>query len=189
MRLPLAAQPSAQNALTRFGRNRRGATAVEFALIAPVFFAVLFAIIETGMVFFASQMLETGVQDSGRMLYTYQLQATGQTAALQQAAFYTDLCGRVSVLFDCVNNPSSLVVDVRSYPPGTAINITDPIVGGTLTGPFGFSVPPINSQNTVVVRAFYQWPLFVTGLGFNLANLTGGKRLLSGSYAFHVEPQ
>jgi hypothetical protein len=50
-------------------------------------------------------------------------------------------------------------------------------------------VPPINSQNTVVVRAFYQWPLFVTGLGFNLANLTGGKRLLSGSYAFHVEPQ
>jgi Flp pilus assembly protein TadG len=189
MRLPLAAQPSAQNALTRFGRNRRGATAVEFALIAPVFFAVLFAIIETAMVFFASQMLETGVQDSGRMLYTYQLQATGQTAAQQQAVFYADLCGRVSVLFDCVNNPSSLVVDVRSYPPGTAVNITNPIVGGTLTGPFGFNVPPINSQNTVVVRAFYQWPLFVTGLGFNLANLTGGKRLLSGSYAFHVEPQ
>ena len=189
MRLPLAAQLSAQNALIRFGRNRRGSAAIEFALIAPVFFVLLFAIIELSIVFFASQVLETGVQDSGRMLYTYQLQATGQTASQQQAAFYADLCGRVSVLFDCVGNPSSLVVDVRSYPPGSNINITDPIVGGTLTGPFAFNVPPINSQNTVVIRAFYQWPLFVTGLGFNIANLNGGKRLLSGSYSFHVEPQ
>jgi Flp pilus assembly protein TadG len=189
MRLHLAAQSSAQNALTRFGRNRRGSAAIEFALMAPVFLALLFAIIETAVVFFAGQVLETGVQDSGRMLYTYQLQATGQSAAQQQAAFYADLCGRVSVLFDCVANPSSLVVDVRSYPPGTAINITDPIVGGVLTGPFQFSVPPINSPNTVVVRAFYQWPLFLTGLGFNIANLSGGKRLLSGSYSFHVEPQ
>ena len=36
------------NILRRFRRNRRGSAAVEFALVAPLFFALLFAIIETG---------------------------------------------------------------------------------------------------------------------------------------------
>ena len=40
----------------------------------------------------------------------------------------------------------------------------------------------------VVVRLFYQWPLFVTGLGYNIANLTGSKRLLTGTAAFQNEP-
>jgi Flp pilus assembly protein TadG len=41
-----------------FVRNGRGSAAVEFALVAPVFFALLFAIIETAIMFFASQALE-----------------------------------------------------------------------------------------------------------------------------------
>ena len=40
----------------------------------------------------------------------------------------------------------------------------------------------------VVVRLFYQWPLFVTGLGYNIANLNGSKRLLSATAAFRNEP-
>jgi hypothetical protein len=39
-----------------------------------------------------------------------------------------------------------------------------------------------------VIRAFYQWPLFVTQLGYNISNLNGSKRLLSATVAFHVEP-
>ena len=46
--------------MRRFRRNRRGSAAVEFALIATPFFALLFAIIETSIVFFAGQVLETG---------------------------------------------------------------------------------------------------------------------------------
>ena len=63
---------SVRNAMRRFRSNRRGSAAVEFALVAPVFFALLFAIIESAMVFFAGQVLETGVQDSGRLLYISQ---------------------------------------------------------------------------------------------------------------------
>jgi hypothetical protein len=40
----------------------------------------------------------------------------------------------------------------------------------------------------VVVRLFYQWPLIVTGLGFNIANLSGSKRLLTATAAFQNEP-
>jgi len=40
----------------------------------------------------------------------------------------------------------------------------------------------------VVVRLFYQWPLLVTGLGYNISNLSGSKRLLSATAAFRNEP-
>jgi hypothetical protein len=35
---------------------------------------------------------------------------------------------------------------------------------------------------------FYQWPLFVTGLGYNISNLCNSKRLLSATAAFRNEP-
>jgi Flp pilus assembly protein TadG len=173
----------------RFRGNRRGSAAVEFALVAPVFFALLFAIIETAMVFFAGQVLETGVQDSGRQIYTHQLQNSGLSATDQAASFKQDLCDRVKVLLSC-----PLDVDVRFYAPGTVITITDPIdaAGNYDSSGLVFQLPPTGSQATVVIRGFYQWPLFVTGLGYNIANIGRGggnsKKLLAATTAFHVEP-
>jgi Flp pilus assembly protein TadG len=185
MPLPAVSAASVRNKLRRFRRNRRGSTVVEFALVAPVFFALLFAIIETGLVFFADQVLETGVQDTGRSIYTGQTQAAGTS----QVDFKQALCDRVAVLFSCAN----VYVDVRSYPPGTAFTITDPIdAGGNFVNNFVYQ-PPANGDttSTVVVRAFYQWPLFVTGLGYNIANIGRGSsnsaRLLAATAAFRPQ--
>jgi Flp pilus assembly protein TadG len=175
---------SVRNAVKRLRRNRRGSVAVEFAFIAPIFFALLFAIIETGMVFFAGQVLETGVQDSARLMFTHQAQDGG----MSEFDFKTDLCNRIKTLFNCAGDPMSLNVDVTLFAPGTSISLTDPIVSGNLTGPFAYQLPPAGTASTVVVRVFYQWPLFVTGLGYNIANLNGSQRLLAATAAFHVEP-
>src|SRR3954468_826064 len=86
-------------ALRRFRRNRRGSAAVEFALVAPIFFALLFAIIETAIVFFAGQVLETVTQDSARMIMTGQ----AQNAAFSQSQFKSYVCGKIGILFDCAN--------------------------------------------------------------------------------------
>jgi Flp pilus assembly protein TadG len=170
--------------LRRFRRDRRGSAAVEFALIATPFFALLFAIIETSIVFFAGQVLETGLQDSARLLYTHQAQDQGMTA--QQ--FKDDLCARVAVLMSC----ATVGVDVKFYAAGTPITINDPISGGNYDASgFTYSVPPQGSNATVVARAFYRWPLYVTGLGYNIANIGRGStniRLLAATAAFHVEP-
>lgn len=171
--------------LRRFGRDNRGSAAVEFSLIAVPFFALFFAIVETGIVFFASQVLENGVQDSSRLIFTNQMTNTNTTAA----QFKADLCPRLAVLMAC----SSVDIDVKYYAPGTSITITDPITGGAYdNSSLGFTIPPPNSTGTVVVRAFYQWPMIVTGLGYNIANInrgsTSSKRLLSAVAAFHVEP-
>jgi Flp pilus assembly protein TadG len=175
-----ASAASVRKALRRFRRNRRGSAAVEFALVAPVFFALLFAIIEVSIVFFASQVLETVTQDSARTIMTGQSQTAAQTAA----QFKTAVCARITVMFDCING---IYIDVQNYPSFTGVTITDPIDAGK-----NFVVNqkfcPGNAGDIVVVRLFYQWPLFVTGLGFNISNLTGSKRLLSATAAFRNEP-
>lgn len=183
---PPAGTPAATlKLLRRFRRNRRGSAAVEFAMIATPFFALLFAIIETSLVFFGSQVLETGLQDSARLLYTHQAQDTNMT----QAQFKADLCNRVSVLLTC----SVIDIDVKFYAAGTAITIVDPIAAGAYD-PSGFTyqTPPVGSTATVVARAFYRWPLYVTGLGYNIANIGRGtansQRLLAATAAFRVEP-
>jgi hypothetical protein len=107
---------------------------------------------------------------------------------MTETAFKTNLCNRIKVMFNCEGNLATINVDVKSFAPGAAITITEPIVSGSLTGPFAYSLPPSGSPNTIVVRAFYEWPLFVTRLGYNIGNLNGGKRLLSATAAFHVEP-
>ena len=173
----------------RFRRDDSGSAAVDFSLVAVPFFALFFAIVESGLVFFAGQVLETAVQDSARPIFTHQLQDSGLTAAQQEQQFKTDLCTRLAVLMSC----SSVEYDVKYYAAGTPINLTDPITNGAYdnTG-FGFVAPPSGSTGTLVVRAYYQWPLIVTGLGYNIANInrTGpnSKRLLAATVAFHIEP-
>jgi Flp pilus assembly protein TadG len=177
--MPPSTAPKA-NILRRFRRNRRGSAAVEFALVAPIFFAVLFAIIELALVFFASQILETVTQDTSRLIMTGQ----AQNASYTQASFKDAVCAKLTVMFDCVNGVS---IDVQSYKQFSTVDIADPIDSGK-----NF-VPPNNylpggPGDIVVVRLFYKWPLFVTGLGFNPANIAGNKRLLTATAAFQNEP-
>jgi Flp pilus assembly protein TadG len=179
--MPPSAAPTAslRNLLRRFRRNRGGSTAVEFALVAPIFFALLFAIIETALVFFAGQVLETITQDSARMIMTGQ----AQTAAYTRAQFQTYVCTQIPALFACNN----VYVDVQSYPAFTGVTINSQIDSGN-NFINNMQYNPGGPGDIVVVRLFYQWPLFVTGLGYNLSNLSGGKRLLSATAAFRNEP-
>jgi Flp pilus assembly protein TadG len=179
--MPSASSPAAtRTALRRFRRNRRGSAAVEFALVAPIFFALLFAIIETAIVFFAGQVLETVAQDSARMILTGQAQSAGFSAS----QYKTYVCSKISVLFDCANG---IYVDVQSYPTFSGVSISPPVdAGKNFVPPNNYS--PGGPGDIVVVRLFYQWPLFVTGLGLNIADLSGSKRLLTATAAFRNEP-
>jgi Flp pilus assembly protein TadG len=176
---PAAPIASLQKKLRRFRRNRRGSAAVEFALVAPVFFALLFAIIETAIVFFADQVLENITQNSARYIMTGQAQA----AAFTQSQFKTYVCGQIPALFTCGN----VYVDVRSFPAFTSVTLPNQIDGaGNFINNMQYN--PGAGSDMVVVRLFYQWPLFVTGLGYNIANISGSKRLLIATAAFRNEP-
>ena len=169
--------------MRRFWRNQRGVAAVQFAFIAPLFFCLLFAIIEVALIFFAGQTLETATQDTARLILTGQAQDAGDT----QTTFKNSLCGNIIALFNC---QSGIYIDVKSYSSFSSIPnpLPAPIDGSGNFSTSGFTYSPGNPGDVVVVRVFYQWPIFVSTLGFNVANLTGGLYLLSSAAVFRNEP-
>ena len=58
--------------LRRFRRSQDGAAAVEFAFVAVPFFAILFAIFETALMFWTNQVLEESLSQVSRSLVTGQ---------------------------------------------------------------------------------------------------------------------
>ena len=184
MSSPAAAPGSFRTALRRFRRNRRGSAAVEFALVAPVFFALLFAIIETAIVFFAGQVLETVTQDSARKIMTGQAQTANYSQGAVQGHRRLPAGALAKVLFNCAN---ALYRSARATPPSpTSRSPTRSTAARISSRPP--AIAPARGGDIVVVRMFYQWPLFVTGLGYNISNLAGSKRLLSATAAFRNEP-
>jgi Flp pilus assembly protein TadG len=172
----------ARRAVSRFGRKQDGSAAVEFALIATPFIAMMFAIIQTALVFFSGQALETAAANSARLILTGQAQTAGMTAS----SFKTQVCNSLTALFDCAN---SLYVDVETYSTFSAISNTPPITNGALnTSNFGYS--PGTAGSIVVVRLYYQWPIYVRILGLaSLANLSSNNsNLLVATAAFRNEP-
>ena len=165
----------------RFIRHQDGTSTVEFAMLAAPFLALMFAIIETAVVFFAGQALETAGADSARLILTGQ----AQTQGFDQAKFKQAVCAKIYGLFNC---STGLYVDVKNYSSFAAINTAKPLdSGGNLqTGTFGYA--PGGPGDIVVVRLMYEWPVYVSLLGLNLADSAGGKRLLMSTIAFRNEP-
>lgn len=124
----------------RFARQQDGAAAIEFGLIALPFLGLLFAIMETALVFFAGQTLETATSKSARLIMTGQAQTTKYTPADPtktgsgqipftaddfKAAVCDDLAGG---LFDCANG---VVVDVKTFASFAAASTNAaPLTGG-----------------------------------------------------------
>jgi Flp pilus assembly protein TadG len=164
----------------RFAKGEDGIAAVEFGIVAAPFLALMFAIMETAMVFFASQTLETAVADSARLIMTGQ----AQSGSLSQAQFKNAVCAKILGLFDCQNG---LKIDVRTYNDFSSISTAKPFdQDGKLLNNFVYT--PGNAGDIVVVRLMYEWPIYVSLLGFNLADMSGNKRLIIATAAFRNEP-
>ena len=177
--IALARRGAVRAGLVRFRRNQSGATAVEFALVATPFFALMFAIIETALLFFADQTLDTAVSTAARLIRTGEAQQQG----LGSADFKTSICNQMPGLLDC----TKLKLDVRKY-----ATFGDIVLGVPLDNNKNLNV--IENYDTghggdiVVVRAYYEWPTFVTQLGNNLADMPDGTHLLVATAAFRNEP-
>jgi Flp pilus assembly protein TadG len=164
----------------RFSRGQDGAAAVEFALVAAPFLALMFAIMETALVFFAGQTLETAVADSARLILTGQAQTQSFTAA----QFKSAVCGKIGGLFDC---QGGLQIDVQTYSTFGSVDNSPPLdANGNLKTNFGYN--PGGPGQIVVVRLMYQWPVYASLLGFNLGDMAGNKRLIMATASFRNEP-
>ena len=163
-----------------FRRDTRGATAVEFGLIAAPLLALLFGALQLFLLFMAQQLLETAVETSGRTILT----GKAQNAATTAAGFKQTVCGTIPALLSC----SNVIVDVNVASSFSGADTSKPTLtydkNGNITNTWNFNMGKPGS--IVVVRLFYQWPVFNL-LNLNLANLSNGTRLLIATAVFKNE--
>jgi Flp pilus assembly protein TadG len=162
-------------------RREDGAAAVEFALVAAPFLALLFAIMESALIFFANQTLETAVTDSSRLILTGQ----AQNQSFDLTAFQQAVCQRTAAMFTC----SNIMIDVRTAATFSSTNTSLPVdQNGNLQNNFTYS--PGSPGDIVVVRLMYQWPVYVSlfGLARSLSNMAGSTDLMMATAAFRNEP-
>jgi Flp pilus assembly protein TadG len=171
-----------RNRCACFITDRRGATAVEFALVAAPFIALIVALLQTFLVFFAQELLESVVQQSSRQILTGQVQSQQAT----QAAFQQTVCNQVVVFFSC----SGLMVDVQVATAWSSANTSAPTLTfdsqGQVTNTWQFN--PGGAGDIVIVRVMYLWPVFMGPLGFSLSNQPNGSRMIMATAAFQNEP-
>ncbi len=161
-------------------RDDSGATLVEFALVAAPFFALLFAILITSLVFFAQQSLETAGEAAARLIITGQAQQAGWTAA----QYKTQVCAKLPPVLSC----SKLMVDVETVTSFSAASTGAPTITYDANGNPVLPYQAGGAGNIVLVRLMYLWPIATGPLGFNLGNPSGNKRLLIATSVAQTEP-
>jgi Flp pilus assembly protein TadG len=162
-----------------FVRATHAATAVEFGLVAAPFIALLMAILQVGVVFMAQQVLQTATNQAARLIMTGQAQSQNMTAA----QFQQQVCSDATSLFSC----SGIYVNVQTFASFSTVSMTNPVQNGQFNNA-NLQFSPGGAGDIVVAQVFYQWPVYLGPLGFNLSNLNGNKLLLVGTAAFRNEP-
>jgi Flp pilus assembly protein TadG len=175
----------------------KGSAAIEFAMVAPVFFLLMMGTIEAGVMFFAQSSLQNALNDTARLVRTgqtacYSLDASNNCVVMTAAQFRDKICTEVGVLLqNCTVDPggnTDLVFDVTAYPAGfTGVTNSSPLdAANNLPNLTTFNVG--NACDVVLVRAFYRWPVFTPGLATLMANMSGSNHLLATAAAFRNEP-
>jgi Flp pilus assembly protein TadG len=164
----------------RFSRDEGGVTAVEFGLLALPFFAVIAAILETAIVFFAAQVLDSGVQDATRLIRTGQAQQAGFTIA----DFRSELCDHLYGLFDC----DQLKIKVSTIATFSVAGVTEPVDPDDGSWTISEAYSQGTGSSVIMVEVYYKWPIVLSFASFDLADLPDDTRLLSAARVFRNEP-
>lgn len=145
--------------INRFKKNEDGTTAVEFALVGGPFFLLIFAIIESSLLFFANQYLETVVDDVARLYRTNRIVNINPAWDIgTQQGLRDEMCIRVVALFDC--QKLIFQVDTRdkfSELPD-APNSNDAVAG--VYAPVERFPPRVCPEQVLQFTASYMWPVY-----------------------------
>jgi Flp pilus assembly protein TadG len=151
-------------------RETRGATAVEFALIAPPFFLTVMFLIAIGYMVFMQEALDYATQRAARQIRTGQT----QTSNIQTASAFAaqTVCPQLPSLFNCNN----IIVSANDFPTNVSSsgsypsNVYTSFINSSNTG----LVPPsLTSNNTfcpgagsyyVFLQILYPVPFFLSFL-------------------------
>lgn len=161
----------------RLGGDRRGTSALEFAIIGPLFLLLVLAILENALILWSQALLDNATRDAARLTLTGQSQNGGTT-------FANALCNGVSGLMSCSN--LKYRVQTGSSFAGMSNSITY-----SNGNPVGFSSYPTavsggGPGSYVLVQVIYNRPFIVPWVGKLMSS--NGKTPILATAAFENEP-
>lgn len=166
----------------RFARARRGATAVEFALISIPLLLLMFGILELGLILLVTSTLDTATDYAARNVRTGEFQ---ENTAKTRDAFKGLVCRNMAWLKDdCLSNMIVEAETFDTFAKAGATRAVDPKTFNPAT--LCWSVG--NPEDIVLVRTYFKWPIFTPLMEPFLENDGAHGRLLSSARIFRNEP-
>jgi Flp pilus assembly protein TadG len=190
-REPAAEGSNARVGRTRFGYrflcDRRGSTAIEFAMLAVPFALLVFAILESCISFAGQEVMANITDDIARQLRTGQL----RPADVAGNKLRDMICGRLEIVV--AKTCPGLLVDLRAFATfdaaakaGFAIVNKEIVLTGVADTTF--QVAPGLAESKNMLRVFYKWPVMTDFLAASMANLSDGNTLHFASVTWQNEP-
>lgn len=183
-------RPHSSRLLARFARAERGATAVEFGIVALPILVMIFGLLELALVFVVTTTLDTATQLAARQIRTGNFQTSANNT---RADFKTLVCGGMTWLSS--KCPTDLFLDVQTFSDFNSLATVPPVDPttfnpGAANNPTPTCFSPGQPTDIVLVRAYFEWDLFTPLLNNALENMGSGsgKRLISSTTAFRNEP-
>lgn len=133
----------------RLIRDRRGATAIEFALVAPLLLLSILFIMVVAAVLYINQTLDYATSQAARQILT----GTAQSGSMDQATFKANLCSNLPAVMPCANVIVNLYVVPQNTNPSGYYTFVKSDQSGLL-------IPPLTSgsgQYTLGGRGAYQY--------------------------------
>lgn len=172
---------SARAIWTRARRDVSGATAVEFALIAPVLAAIIFATLQAAVVYFAKTELQSATETAARLVFTGQTSTTYAT----EFSFQNALCANLPAIIQCGGVMISLAPQASISSVSTASPTLTYNSQGQVTNTFAYNAGTANQ--VMVLQVLYQLPV-VAGPLFNFSTQSNGQALMVATVVFENEP-
>ena len=164
-------------------RERSGAAALEFALVAPLFFGLVFSTFEAGWMMTKSMMLGRSMNIAIRLI-----RVGSDDAATTQAELKKQICANTMIIPDCVASLTvemSPIASASDFPTAAAACVDR---GSTVTPVVAFTAA--SRAMIMFVRACIVTDPFTPGIGVALdlpKDSKGGYSLVS-TTAFMSEP-
>jgi Flp pilus assembly protein TadG len=152
----------------RFARDRKGAVALEMALVGPPFMLVMLALLDFGQTLLTQSVLDGAARDAARLIRTGQVQASGSPIT----TFQTLLCSDMSSLMTTASCNTNVLFEVQTFSGFGSVAFTSCTYNNNQTGTgTACSFTPGVGGNIVGVQVSYARPYIVPWVG---ACLTGG---------------
>lgn len=176
----------ADKTTTSFLCNQRGTAAIEFAIVAPIFLALIFSVIEAGYFYFVDSATTEATAKASRLIRTGQAQN-----GVDPDAFFDEICKVVSTFGDCNER---LTVDVARFDDFGELaadlssvacrDSADPSIAGAQ-----FSAADYGQQRDIVrVRVCFLHKSVNPALGLRLEKNADGFREMVSVAVFRNEP-